>query len=62
MVDAGDALDSAPKEWSKLVEECKRRAQGDMNVLTEQIVTLGWAAKHILLNTQEQIRYSFVDD
>ncbi|KAM1062979.1 hypothetical protein EV1_026982 [Malus domestica] len=62
MVDAGDALDSAPKEWCKLVEECKRRAQGDMNALTEQIVALGWAAKHILLNAQEQIRYSFVDD
>nr|XP_011465444.1 PREDICTED: protein root UVB sensitive 4 [Fragaria vesca subsp. vesca] len=62
MVDAGDALDSALNEWRKLIEESKCRAQGDMRLLNEQMVARGWATKNILLNTREQIRYSFVDD
>ncbi|KAK9948760.1 hypothetical protein M0R45_004323 [Rubus argutus] len=62
MVDAGDALDSALNEWPKLIEECKRRAQGDMCLLNEQMMARGWATKNILLSTQEQTRYSFVDD
>lgn len=62
MVDAGDALDSALNEWPKLIEECKRRAQVDMCLLNEQMVARGWATKNILLSTQEQTRYSFVDD
>lgn len=62
LFDAGDELESALKEWSKLIEECKRRAQGDMCLLNEQMLTLGWSTKNILLSSQEQIRFSFVDD
>ncbi|ONH96662.1 hypothetical protein PRUPE_7G144300 [Prunus persica] len=62
LFDAGDELESALKEWSKLIEECKRRAQGDMCLLNKQMLTLGWATKNVLLSSQEQIRYSFVDD
>ncbi|XP_050388223.1 protein root UVB sensitive 4 [Argentina anserina] len=62
MVDAKDALDSTLCEWAKLIEECKRRAQGDMCLLNEQMVAQGWATKNVLLSTQEQTRYSFIDD
>ncbi|KAK1589347.1 hypothetical protein Q3G72_033012 [Acer saccharum] len=58
----GDTSDSDLKEWSKLIEDSKRCAQADLSQLNEQMSELGWAAKNILLNTQEQARYSFVDD
>ncbi|KAI9165560.1 hypothetical protein LWI28_016279 [Acer negundo] len=58
----GDTSDSDLKEWSKLIEDSKRCAQADLSQLIEQMSELGWAAKNILLNAQEQARYSFVDD
>lgn len=64
IVGASDASDFILKdmEWFKLIEDSKRCAQADLSMLNEQISALGWAAKNILLNTQEQARYSFVDD
>ncbi|KAL5752819.1 hypothetical protein ACOSP7_023009 [Xanthoceras sorbifolium] len=58
----GEGNTSDLKEWSELVEDSKRSAQADMSQLNEQMSELGWAVKNILLNTQEQARYSFVDD
>ncbi|XP_015890090.2 protein root UVB sensitive 4 isoform X1 [Ziziphus jujuba] len=62
MVEASDLSDSAMKEWFKLLEECKKRAQGDLLLLNEHMSGLGWAAKNILLSKDEQTRYSFVED
>ncbi|KAJ0096884.1 hypothetical protein Patl1_28809 [Pistacia atlantica] len=64
MVGASDASDLILKdeEWFKLIEDSKRCAQGNLSMLNEQISALGWAAKNILLNTQERARYTFVDD
>ncbi|KAK9990524.1 hypothetical protein SO802_025509 [Lithocarpus litseifolius] len=58
----GDALDSVLNEWYKVIEDSKRCAQRDLSLLNEQMLGLGWAAKNILLSTEEQARYSFVDD
>ncbi|XP_075652586.1 protein root UVB sensitive 4-like isoform X2 [Castanea sativa] len=58
----GDLLDSVLNEWFKVIEESKRCAQRDLSLLNEQMLGLGWAAKNILLSTEEQARYSFVDD
>ncbi|GAV80637.1 DUF647 domain-containing protein [Cephalotus follicularis] len=59
---ASDASDLVLKEWCKLIKDSKQRAQGDLNLLNEQMMGLGWAVKNILLSTEEQLRYSFVDD
>ena len=58
----GDSLDSVLNEWFKVIEDSKRCAQRDLSLLNEQMLGLGWAAKNILLSTEEQARYSFVDD
>ncbi|XP_075653429.1 protein root UVB sensitive 4-like isoform X3 [Castanea sativa] len=58
----GDALDSVLNEWHKVIEDSKRCAQRDLSLLNEQMLAVGWAAKNILLSTEEQARYSFVDD
>ena len=42
--------------------DSKRCAQRDLSLLNEQMLGLGWAAKNILLSTEEQASYSFVDD
>lgn len=57
-----DIRRSFSREWSGLIEDSKSSAQGDMNTLHEQIIKSGWAAKNILLDTQEQARYSFIDE
>lgn len=62
MVEANDLSDSVLKEWFKLLEDCKKRAQGDLSLLNEHMLELGWAVKNILLSKQEQARYSFVED
>lgn len=53
---------SFSREWSGLIEDSKSSAQGDMNKLQEQIIKSGWAAKSILLDAQEQVRYSFIGE
>ncbi|KAL7231898.1 hypothetical protein ACSBR2_010012 [Camellia fascicularis] len=59
---APDSSDSVSRHWFQLIEDSKRIAQRDFNLLNEQMLGLGWACKNILLSTQEQARYSFVDD
>ncbi|KAF3974896.1 hypothetical protein CMV_001810 [Castanea mollissima] len=58
----GDLLDSVLNEWFRVIEDSKRCARRDLSLLNEQMLGLGWAAKNILLSTEEQARYSFVDD
>ncbi|KAL5987179.1 hypothetical protein ACLOJK_041176 [Asimina triloba] len=58
----GKTSDFISAEWFKAVEDSRRRAQREIDTLMEAICRTGWAVKNILLNTQEQIRYSFVDD
>lgn len=62
MVEVSSLSDSVLKEWFKLLEECKQRAQADLSSLNERILELGWVVKNILLSKQEQARYSFVED
>ncbi|KAJ9560461.1 hypothetical protein OSB04_005621 [Centaurea solstitialis] len=49
-------------DWFKLADECKQCAKGDMKLLKEKMVELGWTCKNVLLSTHEQTRFSFVDD
>ncbi|CAK9141141.1 unnamed protein product [Ilex paraguariensis] len=62
ILEACDNPDFVFRDWFKLIEDSKRSARNDFNLINEQMLGLGWACKHILLNTQEQARYSFVDD
>ncbi|KAI8029430.1 Protein root UVB sensitive 4 [Camellia lanceoleosa] len=62
ILEAPDSSDSVSRHWFQLIEDSKRIAQRDFNLLNEQMLGLGWACKNILLSTQEQARYSFVDD
>jgi hypothetical protein len=57
-----DSFNSVFNEWFQVMEDSKQCAQRDLSVLNEQLLGLGWATKNILLSTQEQARYSFVDD
>ncbi|KAJ6378668.1 hypothetical protein OIU78_028819 [Salix suchowensis] len=57
-----DAADLVFKEWFKLIDDSKQSAKEDLSTLNDQMGSLGWALKHILLSTEEQARYSFVDD
>ncbi|XP_006851816.2 protein root UVB sensitive 4 isoform X1 [Amborella trichopoda] len=47
------------REWFEMVEESKQYARAEVSELIEEMRKLGWAVKNVLLNTQEQIRYSF---
>ncbi|CAI9276848.1 unnamed protein product [Lactuca saligna] len=49
-------------EWFDMANECKKCAKEDMKVVNEKMVELGWACKNILLSTDEQTRFSFVND
>ncbi|KAM0058027.1 putative Root UVB sensitive family [Helianthus debilis subsp. tardiflorus] len=59
ILEDGDGLN---QEWLKLAKACKRSAREDMELLNEKMVELGWACKNILLSTDEQTRFSFIDD
>ncbi|PSR88013.1 Protein root UVB sensitive like [Actinidia chinensis var. chinensis] len=60
--EACGSYDLVMRDWLKLNEDSKQCAQREFNFLNEQMLGLGWACKNILLSTQEQERYSFVDD
>ncbi|XP_062102249.1 protein root UVB sensitive 4 isoform X1 [Humulus lupulus] len=62
ILEASDLPESVLNEWLKLLKECKVRAQDDLCLLNAQMKGLGWTMKNILLSTQEQNRYSFIDD
>ncbi|KAK2981014.1 hypothetical protein RJ640_012173 [Escallonia rubra] len=60
--EACGSLDSVLHDWFKLIEDSKRAARGDLDLLTGKMLELGWACKNVLLSTQEQARYNFVED
>ncbi|KAL9229577.1 hypothetical protein vseg_005028 [Gypsophila vaccaria] len=62
IVKALDITHSISRQWFALIENSKLCAQKDQNLLQEQLVNAGWAVKNILLSTQEQVRYDFVDE
>ena len=62
MMKASDSLDLVLKEWFKLIEDSKQCVQQEFGPLNEQMAAVGWAIKNILLNTEEQARYSYIDD
>ncbi|MBA0581743.1 hypothetical protein Gorai_023916 [Gossypium raimondii] len=59
---ASDSSDLILKEWFKLIDDSKRYVQQQFGPLNEQMMVRGWALKNILLNTEEQTRYSYMDD
>ncbi|KAI4385087.1 hypothetical protein MLD38_003149 [Melastoma candidum] len=61
-ISPGNVLELESNEWFNLVEDSKRSASKDLHVVSDQITAAGWATKNILLSTQEQARYSFLDD
>lgn len=61
ILEAYGGANSVARDWFKLIEDSKRWAQRDFELLNEQMLELGWACKNILLTMQEQARYSFVD-
>ncbi|KAK8497099.1 hypothetical protein V6N13_053288 [Hibiscus sabdariffa] len=62
MMKASDSSDLVIKEWFKLVDDSKQYVKREFGPLNEQMVAQGWVTKNILLNTQEQTRYSYMDD
>ncbi|XVF59527.1 hypothetical protein PTKIN_Ptkin07bG0283200 [Pterospermum kingtungense] len=62
MMKTDNSSDLVLKEWFKLIEDSKQRVQQEYGALNEQMAALGWATKNILLNTEEQARYSYIDD
>ncbi|CAN4081601.1 unnamed protein product [Withania somnifera] len=50
------------KQWFNLVEDGKRSTEQNLGLFYEQLLSLGWACKNILLSTQEQARYSYTAD
>ncbi|XP_008790336.2 protein root UVB sensitive 4 isoform X1 [Phoenix dactylifera] len=57
---ASSTEDSMLAEWFKVVEDSKLRAIRESTHLIEELQRAGWVVKNILLNFQEQIRYSLV--
>ncbi|CAN6447683.1 unnamed protein product [Victoria cruziana] len=46
------------KDWFKMVEESRKFAERSVGLLTEEMQNSGWIVKNILLNSQEQVRFS----
>ncbi|GFQ01927.1 protein root UVB sensitive 4 [Phtheirospermum japonicum] len=53
---------SVLEEWLVLLEESKRCAQADIDLLIGKMPELGWSCRNVLLSSREQARYSFVAD
>ena len=45
------------EQWFNLVEDGMRLTEQNMSLLYEQMLSLGWACKNILLSKQEQAHY-----
>ncbi|XP_059283137.1 protein root UVB sensitive 4 isoform X2 [Lycium ferocissimum] len=62
-IEACGSSSAVLKQWFNLVEDGKRLTEQNFSLLYEQVLSLGWACKNILLSTQEQAhRYSFITD
>lgn len=59
---ASNSSDLVLKEWFKLIEDSKQHVQQECGLLNEKMAALGWATKNILLNTEEQARYGYIND
>ncbi|GMI68102.1 ROOT UV-B SENSITIVE 4 [Hibiscus trionum] len=62
MMKASDSSDLVIKEWFKLIDDSKQYVQRELGPLNEQMAAQGWVIKNILLNTEEQTRYSYMDE
>ncbi|KAL6507416.1 hypothetical protein OROGR_023611 [Orobanche gracilis] len=47
------------REWFVLLEESKRCAEDDIDLLVNKMSGLGWSCRNVLLSTREQVRYKF---
>ncbi|KAK4347846.1 hypothetical protein RND71_034185 [Anisodus tanguticus] len=62
-IEACGSSSAVLKQWFNLVEDGKRLTEQNLSLLYEQVLSLGWTCKNILLSTQEQAhRYSFITD
>ncbi|KAK9037986.1 hypothetical protein V6N11_022880 [Hibiscus sabdariffa] len=61
MMEASDSSDLVIKEWFKLIDDGKQYVQWELGPLNEQMAAQGWVTKNILLNSEEQARYSYMD-
>ncbi|KAE8707067.1 Protein root UVB sensitive 4 [Hibiscus syriacus] len=62
MMKGSDSSDLVIKEWFKLIDDSKQYVQRQFGPMNKQMVSQGWGSKNILLNTEEQTRYSYMDD
>ncbi|KAF3786355.1 root UVB sensitive 4 protein [Nymphaea thermarum] len=51
-------FDICSKDWFKMVGESRKVAERSIDLLTEEMKKSGWTVKNVLLNSQEQIRFS----
>ncbi|KAK9012174.1 hypothetical protein V6N11_040243 [Hibiscus sabdariffa] len=61
MMEASDSSDLVIKEWFKLIDDGKQYVQRELGPLNEQMAAQGWVIKNILLNTEKQARYCYMD-
>ncbi|XP_074294457.1 protein root UVB sensitive 4-like isoform X2 [Silene latifolia] len=62
IAEASDVSHTISRQWFDLLRNSKHSVQNDLNLLQDQIMSSSWAAKNVLLSTQEQTRFDFVDD
>ncbi|XP_031480332.1 protein root UVB sensitive 4 isoform X2 [Nymphaea colorata] len=53
-----ESFDTCAKDWFKMVGESRKFAERSIGLLTEEMKKSGWIVKNVLLNSQEQIRFS----
>ncbi|XP_078430557.1 root UVB sensitive protein (Protein of unknown function, DUF647) isoform X2 [Wolffia australiana] len=52
----------AAAEWARLAAETRRRAAEDVTAVAAELRKQGWATKNVLLTSEEQARYSLVEE
>ncbi|XP_074296577.1 protein root UVB sensitive 4-like [Silene latifolia] len=62
IAEASDFSHTISRQWFDLLQNSKHSVRNNLNLLQDQIMSSSWAAKNVLLSTQEQARYGFVDD
>lgn len=60
--DPSNASELVLQEWFRVAKDSQERTKKDLPMVSEQIPAAGWSVKNVLLGTEEQFRYSFVDD
>ncbi|XP_068660051.1 protein root UVB sensitive 4 isoform X2 [Aristolochia californica] len=59
---SSDTCGALLREWLAVIDDSKRYAEEEVNLLIDALRSAGWAVKNILLSTTEQIRYAFDDE